>query len=47
MFPDGTEKLCDWKDLYHSKIPERVLDIARAQLMASGKCPFSKEEENV
>ena len=42
VFPDGEEKYCDWKNLYHAKIPQAILDIARAQIMASGKCPFSK-----
>ena len=42
MFPDGEEKHCDWKNLYHAKIPQAILDIAKAQIVASGKCPFSK-----
>ena len=42
VFPDGEEKRCDWKNLYHAKIPQSILDIAKAQIMASGKCPFSK-----
>lgn len=43
VFPDGEEKRCDWKNLYHAKIPQSILDIAKAQIMASGKCPFSKK----
>ena len=42
VFPDGSEKTHDWKSLTHSKIPQSVLDIAKAQIMASGKCPLSK-----
>lgn len=42
MFPDGEEKHCDWKNLYHAKIPQAILDIAKVQIVASGKCPFSK-----
>lgn len=42
VFPDGEEKHCDWKNLYHAKIPQAILDIAKAQIVASGKCPFSK-----
>ena len=42
VFPDGEEKHCDWINLYHAKIPQSILDIARAQIMASGKCSFSK-----
>ena len=42
VFPDGEEKHCDWKNLYHAKIPQSILEIAKAQIMASGKCPFSK-----
>lgn len=42
VFPDGEEKHCDWKNLYHAKIPQSILDIAKAQIKASGKCPFSK-----
>ena len=41
-FPDGEEKHCDWKNLYHAKMPQAILDIAKAQIVASGKCPFSK-----
>lgn len=42
MYPDGKEKHCDWKDLYHAKIPQAILDIAKTQMLASGKCPFQK-----
>lgn len=42
VFPDGKEKHCDWTNLYHAKIPQSILDIAKAQIMASGQCPFSK-----
>ena len=42
VFPDGEEKHCDWKNLYHAKIPQSILDSAKAQIVASGKCPFSK-----
>ena len=42
VFPDGEEKHCDWKNLYHAKIPQSILEIAKAQIVASGKCPFSK-----
>lgn len=42
VFPDGNEKPCDWESLYHARIPQSILDIAKAQIMASGKCPFSK-----
>ncbi len=42
VFPDGEEKHCDWTNLYHAKIPQCILDIAKTQIMASGKCPFSK-----
>lgn len=42
MFPDGVEKHCGWENLYHAKIPQAILDIAKAQIVASGKCPFSK-----
>ncbi len=42
VFPDGVEKHCDWKNLYHAKIPQAILDIAKAQIMASGECPFKK-----
>lgn len=42
VFTDGNEKSCDWENLYHAKIPQSILDIAKAQIMASGKCPFSK-----
>lgn len=42
VFPDGEEKHCDWTNLYHAKIPQCILDIAKAQIVASGKCPFSK-----
>lgn len=42
MYPDGKENHCDWKNLYHAKIPQAILDIAKTQMLASGKCPFSK-----
>lgn len=42
MYPDGKEAYCDWKNLYHAKIPQAILDIAKAQILASGKCPFNK-----
>ena len=42
VFPDGEEKHCDWKNLYHAKMPQSILDIAKAQIVSSGKCPFSK-----
>lgn len=41
VFPDGEEKYCGWENLYHAKIPQAILDIAKAQIMASVKCPFS------
>lgn len=42
MFPDGEEKHCGWENLYHAKIPQSILDIAKTQILASGKCPFNK-----
>lgn len=42
MYPDGKEAYCDWKDLYHAKIPQAILEIAKTQILASGKCPFQK-----
>jgi len=37
MFPDGVEKHCDWKNLYHAKMPQAILDIAKVQIIASLK----------
>lgn len=44
VFPDGDEKNYAWDYMLHSKMPQSVIDIAKAQIMASGKCPFSKGE---
>ena len=37
---DGSVVSKDWKELWHSSIPQSILDVAKAQMLASSKCPF-------
>lgn len=46
VFPDGSEKHCGWRCLSHSKIPQEILDVARAQIIASFKCPIMNREDD-
>ena len=45
VFPNGEHRDFSWRELSHSKIPDEILEVAKAQFIASNKCPFSKEEE--
>lgn len=45
LFPNGERRTIDWEDMYHSTIPEEILKIARMQLLAGGKCPFTEKED--
>lgn len=38
----GEEMTVRWEELFHAELPQEILDIAKAQLKASGVCPFSK-----
>jgi hypothetical protein len=42
LLSTGKEMRVDWKALFHAKLPQEILDIAKAQLKASGICPFHK-----
>lgn len=47
MFTNGETENCSWKYIIHSTIPQELVDIAKAQLMATHTCPLmEKEEEN-
>ena len=45
LFPNGEKRRIPWEDMYHSTIPEEILKIARMQLLAGGKCPFTEKED--
>jgi hypothetical protein len=53
LYTDGDTELVSWKVLRHSSIPQKILDIAKTQFMATHKCPLmekdgeKKENENV
>lgn len=38
----GKETKVRWDELFHAELPQEILDIAKAQLKASGICPFHK-----
>lgn len=42
LLPTGEETRVCWDELFHAKLPKEILDIAKAQLKASGICPFHK-----
>lgn len=42
LLPSGKEMQVRWEALFHAKLPQEILDIAKAQLKASGICPFHK-----
>lgn len=39
LLPSGKETQVCWEALFHAKLPQEILDIAKAQLKASGVCP--------
>lgn len=45
LFPNGEKRRIRWEDMYHSTIPEEILKVARMQLIAGGKCPFTEKED--
>jgi hypothetical protein len=42
LLPSGKEARVGWEALFHAELPQEILDIAKAQLKASGVCPFHK-----
>ena len=53
LFMNGETENCSWKYIFHSTIPQELVDIAKTQLMATHTCPLmekdkeNKEKENV
>jgi len=41
LFPDGGEANIVWKRLRHSKIPQKLVDLAKTQLLATHVCPLA------
>ena len=47
LFTNGEIENCSWKYIFHSKIPQEIVDIAKTQFMATHPCPLmEKDEEN-
>ena len=40
LFTNGKTENCSWKYICHSTIPQEMVDIAKAQLIATTKCPI-------
>lgn len=45
MFTNGETENCSWKYIIHSTIPQELVDIAKAQLMATHTCPLMEKDE--